>query len=87
MTLTFGGRGNTQKVFQNETIKEIASRHGKTSAQIVLRWQMQDGYIVIPGSGNPQHIAENADIFDFMLSDEEMQQMRNLNMNRRFENW
>ena len=50
---------------RNETIKEIASRHGKTSAQIVLRWQIQDGYIVIPGSGNSQHIAENAAIFDF----------------------
>ena len=83
----FGGRGNTQKVFQNETIKEIASRHGKTSAQIVLRWQIQDGYIVIPGSGNSQHIAENAAIFDFALSDDDMQQMQELNTNRRFENW
>jgi len=83
----FGGRGNTQKVFQNATIKEIARRHGKTSAQIVLRWQVQDGYIAIPGSSNPQHIAENADVFDFALSDEEMKQMRELNMNRRFENW
>ena len=83
----FGGRGNTQKVFQNETIKEIASRHGKTSAQIVLRWQIQDGYIVIPGSGNSQHIAENAAIFDFALSDDDMQQMKELNTNRRFENW
>lgn len=83
----FGGRGNTQKVFQNETIKEIASRHGKTSAQIVLRWQIQDGYIVIPGSGNSQHIAENTAIFDFTLSDDDMQQMKELNTNRRFENW
>ena len=83
----FGGRGNTQKVFQNETIKEIASRHGKTSAQIVLRWQIQDGYIVIPGSGNSQHIAENAAIFDIALSDDDMQQMKELNTNRRFENW
>ena len=83
----FGGRGNTQKVFQNETIKEIARRHGKTSAQIVLRWQMQDGYIIIPGSGTQQHIVENADVFDFEISDKEMQQMRDLNVPRRFENW
>lgn len=83
----FGGRGNTHKVFQNETIREIAQQHGKTSAQIVLRWQLQEGYVAVPGSSNPQHIAENADIFDFALSDEEMEQMRELNINRRFENW
>jgi diketogulonate reductase-like aldo/keto reductase len=73
-------------VLQNETIKEIARRHGETSAQIVLRWQIQDGYIAVPGSGNPQHIAENAAIFDFTLSDDDMQQMRTLTMSRRFEN-
>lgn len=83
----FGGRGNTHKIFQNETIKEIAQRYGKTPAQVVLCWHLQDGYIVIPGSSNPRHIIENFNIFDFTLSDEDMQQIRTLNKRLRFENW
>ena len=83
----FGGRGNTQEVFNNETITKIAKSHGKTSAQIILRWQIQAGYVVIPGSQNPSHIAENFDIFDFELTQNEMKEISNLNQNRRFENW
>lgn len=83
----FGGRGNTQEVFNNETITKIAKSHGKTSAQIILRWQIQAGYVVIPGSQNPSHIAENFDIFDFELTQNEMNEISNLNQNRRFENW
>ncbi len=82
-----GGRGNTEKILGNNTIGEIAKHHGKTSAQIVLRWQMQAGYIVIPGSSNSAHIAENADIFGFELTVEEMRKMANLNKQERFENW
>ena len=83
----FGGRGNTQEVFNNETITKIAKSHGKTSAQIILRWQIQAGYVVIPGSQNPSHIAENFDIFNFELTQNEMNEISNLNQNRRFENW
>ena len=83
----FGGRGNTEKILQNETVKKIATAHGKTSAQIVLRWQIQAGYIVIPGSSNPAHIAENADIFDFELTADEMRDMAGLDKQSRFENW
>ena len=83
----FGGRGNTEKIFGNKTIGEIAKHHAKTPAQIVLRWQAQAGYIVIPGSSNPAHIAENADIFDFELTAEEMRKIANLNRKERFENW
>lgn len=83
----FGGRGNTQKNFNDATIMKIARAHGKTSAQIILRWQIQDGYIVVPGSKNPAHIAENFDIFDFELTPDEMNQIRALNKNRRYENW
>ena len=83
----FGGHGNTQEVFNNETITKIAKSHGKTSAQIILRWQIQAGYVVIPGSQNPSHIAENFDIFDFELTQNEMNEISNLNQNRRFENW
>ena len=83
----FGGRGNTDKVLKNDTIVAIADRHGKTPAQIVLRWQIQAGYIVIPGSSNPAHIAENANVFDFELTADEMQSMKKLDKQARFENW
>ena len=83
----FGGRGNTQKIFGNETIQRLAKKYSKTPAQIVLRWQMQAGYVVIPGSSNPEHIAENFDVFDFSLTAEDMELMRGLDKGRRFENW
>ena len=73
-----GGRGNTQKLFTNETIAEIAKAHNRTSAQVVLRWHMQSGIIAIPGSSNPAHILENIAIFDFALTDEEMRRLRTL---------
>ena len=71
----------------NETVKEIAASHKKSTAQIILRWQIQAGYVVIPGSRNPAHIKENISIFDFELSDEDMRKIENLNQGRRFENW
>ena len=83
----FGGRGNTQKIFGNETIQRLAKKYSKTPAQIILRWQMQAGYVVIPGSSNPEHIAENFDVFDFSLTAEDMELMRGLDKGRRFENW
>ena len=83
----FGGRGNTQKIFGNETIQRLAKKYSKTPAQIILRWQMQAGYVVIPGSSNPEHIAENFDVFDFSLTAEDMQLIRGLDKGRRFENW
>jgi 2,5-diketo-D-gluconate reductase A len=55
-----------------ETIGEIAARHGKTPAQAILRWHLQLGNVAIPKSATPQRIRENAAIFDFELSDEEM---------------
>lgn len=83
----FGGRGHTDENFNNETIIKIAKKYNKTSAQIILRWQLQAGYIAIPGSKNPDHIKENISIFDFELSDEDMKQIYNINENRRYENW
>lgn len=64
-----GGRSNTQAMFSNETIASIAEAHGKSPAQIVLRWHMQVGSIAIPGSSNPDHIQENYEIFDFELTE------------------
>ena len=83
----FGGRGHTQAHFGNETIMAIAEAHGKTPAQVILRWQVQAGYIAIPGSSNPDHIAENFDIFDFSLTDEEIQSIYDLDRHERYENW
>lgn len=82
-----GGRGNTHKVLKNSVVEEIANAHKKTSAQIILRWQIQAGYIVIPGSKNPAHIEENFNIFDFELSADDMKKISALNQNHRFENW
>ena len=67
-----GGRGNTQTLFNDETISGLALKHGKSSAQIILRWHLQSGNIAIPGSSNESHILENWQIFDFELSEEEM---------------
>ena len=83
----FGGRGHTQENFENEVITELAEKHGKTPAQVILRWQLQAGFIAIPGSSNPDHIAENYDIFDFELTDDEMDQIRAIDRQERYENW
>ena len=82
-----GGRGHTGDLFGNDTIMDIAEAHGKTSAQIIIRWHLQAGYITIPGSQNPDHILENYSIFDFELSDAEMQRMAELHTGQRYENW
>ena len=79
-----GGRGNTQVLFNDPVISSIAKVHNKTSAQIILRWHIQMGYITIPGSSNESHIAENYNIFDFELSDDEMQQLKDIDKNERF---
>ena len=79
-----GGRGNTQRLFEDETISEIAKAHGRTSAQIILRWHLQAGNIAIPGSSNEDHIQENYEIFDFELTDEEMERMTALDKDERF---
>ncbi len=75
----FGGRGYTTDILGNKTISEIADAHGVTSAQVILRWNLQRGVVVIPGSSNPKHIAENLDIFGFELTDDEMEQIKSLN--------
>ena len=68
-------------------IAQIAAAHGKTSAQIILRWHLQAGNIAIPGSHNEDHIHENFDIWGFSLTDKEMEQLTALNQNERLGNW
>ena len=70
-----GGRGYTAELLGDETIKTIAAAHGVSAAQVILRWDLQRGIVVIPGSSNPGHIRENLDLFGFELSDEEMEQI------------
>lgn len=82
----FGGKMSNGTLFKDPVIMKIAQAHGKTPAQVILRWHIQEGFSVIPGSSNPELIRENIDIFDFSLTDEEMQQMRSLNKERRFFN-
>ncbi len=59
-------------IFNNPTIKAIADRHGKTTGQVILRWLNQRGVVVIPKSVRKERMAENLAIFDFTLTDEEM---------------
>ena len=82
-----GGRGHTQEMFADEVIAGIARTHGKTSAQVIIRWHVQAGYIAIPGSSDPEHIRENIESLNFSLSEEEMREIASLNKGRRFENW
>lgn len=75
----FGGRGYTKEMLSNKTIAKIAKAHGKSVAQVILRWNLQKGVVVIPGSSNPAHIQENTEIYDFQLSKKEMKQINALN--------
>ena len=58
-----GGRGYTAELLGDETIQAIAQAHGVSAAQVILRWDLQRGIVVIPGSSNPKHIQENLDLF------------------------
>lgn len=78
-----GGRGYTAELLGNEVISEIAQSHGKSSAQIILRWNLQKGVVVIPGSSNPDHIQENTELFDFELTAEEMDRINALDRNEK----
>lgn len=67
-----GGRGHQRELLSDPVLKNIASAHGKSVAQVILRWDLQNGVIIIPGSSNPAHQKENISIFDFELTPEEM---------------
>ena len=73
-----GGRGYNHALLQDKVLREIAEIHGKTLPQVILRWDLQRGVVVIPGSSNPDHIRENISIFDFTLSKEEMEAIASL---------
>lgn len=61
-----------------DVFSRLGEKYGKSAAQVILRWHTQMGTSIIPGSKNPAHIADNADIFDFALTDDEMEQVARL---------
>jgi diketogulonate reductase-like aldo/keto reductase len=61
-------RGGEKRTFDDPTLQEIARQHGKSAAQVMLRWHLQEGRSAIPKSTKPARIAENFDVFDFELS-------------------
>ena len=73
-----GGRGHTAELLGDPVISAIAEAHGVSSAQVILRWNLQKGVVVIPGSSNPDHIRENTQLYHFSLTDGEMAQINAL---------
>lgn len=78
-----GGRGYQRELLNDSVLKEIAKKHNKSVAQIILRWHLQRGVIVIPGSSNRAHIIENTELYDFELSDDDMRRISELNRNEK----
>ena len=77
--------GHGDKALLEEPLfTELGEKYGKTNAQIILRWHIQDGNIVIPGSKNPAHIKDNFDLFDFSFTEEEMEKIAALDKNTRY---
>jgi 2,5-diketo-D-gluconate reductase A len=72
------------KMLDNPTLASIAQAHGKSPAQVAIRWSIQLGNVVIPRSGNPERIKENIDVFGFELTDDEIASINGLNDGTRF---
>jgi diketogulonate reductase-like aldo/keto reductase len=73
-----GGQG-TDDIVKSELLATIGANHGKTAAQVALRWLTQRGIVAIPKSSHKERMAQNIDIFDFTLSDEDMVQIAKMN--------
>lgn len=73
-----------KNLLEDPLFVKLADKYHKTVVQVILKWHIQYGNIVIPGSKNPVHIDENFDIFDFTLTDEEMQEIDALDKNHRY---
>ncbi len=77
------GHGD-KALIQEPLFTELAKKYGKSNAQIILRWHIQDGNIVIPGSKNPDHIKDNFDLFDFSLTEDEMAKIAAMDQQKRY---
>lgn len=77
--------GHGDKTLREEPMfTELAHKYGKSNSQIILRWHIQSGNIVIPGSKNPQHIKDNLDVFDFTLTDNELDRIAVMDQQKRY---
>ncbi|MEI3607229.1 aldo/keto reductase [Pseudogracilibacillus sp. SE30717A] len=74
---------NGRKILEDNVISELAKKHGKTPAQIILRWHLQSNYIVIPKTVTPSRMEENLNVFDFELSDDDMEKINELDRDER----
>ena len=81
-----GGAMSQGALFKEPVLQQIAKAHGKTPAQVIIRWHLQEGFSVIPGSTKHNHITENISTMDFALSQAEMDAIRALNKEQRFYN-
>ncbi len=77
------GHGD-KALIQEPVFTELAEKYHKSNAKIILRWHIQSGNIVIPGSKNPDHIKDNFDLFDFTLTDEEMDRIAAMDQQKRY---
>ena len=77
------GHGD-KSLIEEPVFKKLGEKYGKSNAQVILRWHAQMGFVVIPGSKNVAHIRDNLDILDFTLSDDEMNEIAQLNKGKRF---
>lgn len=71
------------QLLEDETLKEIADKYSKSIAQVILRWDLQNGVVTIPKSTKEQRIVENSSVFDFVLSNEDMEKIEDMNENHR----
>lgn len=78
-----GGKGN-DSVLSEQIFTKLGEKYGKSAAQVILRWHIQMGFVVIPGSRNVDHIRENMDIWDFELTEDEMQEISKIQKDRPF---
>ena len=79
------GHGD-KKLINEPVFSELGKKYGKSSAQVILRWHTQMGFVVIPGSKNVDHIRDNMNIFDFSLTDDEMAKIAKLENGIRYYN-
>ena len=77
------GHGD-KALIEEPLFAELGKKYGKSNAQVILRWHIQDGNIVIPGSKNPAHIKDNFDLFDFALTDAEMARIAAMDKKKRY---
>ena len=77
------GHGD-KSLLEEPVFGNLAAKYGKSNAQIILRWHVQSGHVVIPGSKDPEHIRDNFNIFDFTLTEEDMAEIAKVNKNVRY---